>query len=149
MMVGYSMMVVYSTNHTSNCYEMWDHATGGIHTTRHIIWLKRMYFPKVTINPPADGNGIQVTITVQQHSSIRAGEEISIVDSNTIEVDEVDTTNVATVHEDETVEPDEAQEEDNNIPELERPRTRSRRNVKMPDRLIAEMNAAANSSEIQ
>jgi hypothetical protein len=33
------MMVGYSTNHTSDCYEMWDPITGGVHTTRDIIWL--------------------------------------------------------------------------------------------------------------
>jgi hypothetical protein len=86
---------------------MWDPATGSIHATRNIIWLKRMYFPKVTLNPPADCNDIQVTITVQ-HSSIKAGEGIPIVDSDTIEVD---TTDVETVQEDKAVEPDETQED--------------------------------------
>jgi hypothetical protein len=76
------MMVGYSTDHTSDCYEMWDPATGGLHKTRTIIWLKGMYVPKVSLDPPADGDDIQVTITVQ-HSSIKAGEGESIDDSNT------------------------------------------------------------------
>jgi hypothetical protein len=59
---------------------MWDPATVGIHTTRNIIWLMRMYFPKISVTPPAEGDAIQVTITVQ-HSSIEAGEGIPIVDS--------------------------------------------------------------------
>jgi hypothetical protein len=43
---------------------------------------------------------------------------------------------------------DEALEEQE-IPELEGTRTRSGGNIKMPDRLIAEMNAAANNYEIR
>jgi hypothetical protein len=72
-------MVGYSTDHTSDCYKMWDPATGGIHKTCHIIWLKRMYFPKISLYPPEDGDNIQVSITVQ-NSSIEAGEGIPSVD---------------------------------------------------------------------
>jgi hypothetical protein len=79
------MMVGYSADHTSNCYKMWNSATGGIPTTHNIIWLKRMNFPKITVTPPADGNDIQVTITVQ-HSSIEAGEGVPLVDSEATEV---------------------------------------------------------------
>jgi hypothetical protein len=140
------MMVGYSTDHTSDCYEMWDPTTGGVHNTRDIIWLKRMYFPKVTINPPAGGDNIQVSINVQ-HSSIEAGEGTPIVVSNTTEVE---TTNVETVHD---FEPDENQDdkdlEEQEIPETEGQRTRSGRNVKLPDRLITKMNAAANDYEIR
>ncbi len=139
------MMIGYSTDHTSDCYEMWDPATGGVHKTRNIIWLKRMYFPKVSLDPPADGDDIQVTITVQ-HSSIEVGEGEPIDDSDTTEIE---TPNIETIHNDESEESkeDEALEEQE-IPELEGTRTRSGRNVKMPDRLIAEMNAAANDYEI-
>jgi hypothetical protein len=130
---------------------MWDPATGGIHKTCHIIWLKRMYFPKISLYPPEDGDNIQVSITVQ-NSSIEAGEGIPSVDSDIIEVDN---TNVETNQDDEIVEPDEdlegeAQaEEEEETPKDEGPRTGSRRNKKMPDRLIAEMNAAANDYEIR
>jgi hypothetical protein len=92
-----------------------------------------MYFPKISLNPPEDGDDIQVSITVQ-HSSIKAREGTPIVDSDTIEVD---TNNVEPVHYDETVEPDEAQEneaqEEDEIPKDEGPRTRSGRNIKIPD----------------
>jgi hypothetical protein len=125
---------------------MWDPATGGVHKTRNIIWLKRMYFPKVSLDPPADGDDIQVTINVQ-HSSIEVGEGEPINDSDTTEIE---TTNIKTIHNDES----EASKEDEalgeeEIPELEGTRTRSGRNVKMSDRLIAEMNAAANDYEIR
>jgi hypothetical protein len=72
------MMVGYAIGHTSDCYKMWDPATDGIHKTCDIIWLKRMYVPKISLNPPEDGDDIQMSITVQ-HSSI--GEGIPIVDS--------------------------------------------------------------------
>jgi predicted HicB family RNase H-like nuclease len=104
-----------------------------------------MYFPKVSLDPPADGDDIQVTITVQ-HSSIEVGEGEPINDSDTTEIQ---APNIETIHNDESEESkeDEALEEQE-IPELEGTRTRSGRNVKMPDRLIAEMNAAANNYEI-
>jgi hypothetical protein len=140
------MMIGYSTDHTSDCYEMWDPATGGVHKTRNIIWLKRMYFPKVSLDPPADGNDIQVTITVQ-HSSIKAGEGEPIDDSDTTIVG---TMNIEIIHNDESDESkeDEALEEQE-ISELQGTITRSGRNVKMPDQLIAKMNAAANHYDIQ
>jgi hypothetical protein len=139
------MMAGYSTDHSSDCYKMWDPATGGVHKTRNIIWLKKMYFPKVSLDPPADCGDIQVTITVQ-HSSIEGGEGEPINDSHTTEVE---TMNIKTIHNDESDESkeDEALEEQD-IPELERTRTRLGRNVKIPDRLIAEMKAAANDYEI-
>jgi hypothetical protein len=140
-------MVGYSTDHTSDCYKMWDPVTGGVHKTRDIIWLKRMCFPKVSLDPPADGDDIQVTITVQ-HSSIKAGEGELIDDSDTTEVE---TTNIETIHNDESDESKNKDEtlEEQEIPELEGTRTRSGRNIKMPDQLIAEMNAAANDYEIR
>jgi hypothetical protein len=60
--------------------------TGGVHKTRDIIWLKRMYFPKVSLDPPADGDDIKVTITIK-HSSIEAREGEQIYDSDTTEVE--------------------------------------------------------------
>jgi hypothetical protein len=120
---------------------MWDPTTRGIHKTRDIIWLKRMYFPKVLLNPPEDGDDIQVSITVQR-SSIEAGERIPNIDSD--EDEEVDTSHVESVHEEEADNIDDDQEE-----EHQGSKTRSGRSVKMPERLIAEMNVAANDYEIQ
>lgn len=39
------MFVGYPKEHDSDTYEMWDPITGGIHVTRDVIWLKRMYHP--------------------------------------------------------------------------------------------------------
>ena len=36
----------YPDDHPGDCYRMWDPKTGRIHTTRDIIWLHCMYFPK-------------------------------------------------------------------------------------------------------
>jgi hypothetical protein len=38
------MMVGYALDHTGDTYRMWNKATNGIHVTRDVIWLKRMYF---------------------------------------------------------------------------------------------------------
>ncbi len=45
-----------------------------------------MYFPKVSLDPPADGDDIRVTITVQP-SSIKAGEGEPTHASGTTEVE--------------------------------------------------------------
>lgn len=95
-------MVGYTTDHISGCYEMWDPATGRIHTTRYIIWLKSMYFPRISVTPPVDGNDIQVAIITFQYSCIKAEEGIPIVDFETTEVDTVH--EVETVHKEETEE---------------------------------------------
>jgi hypothetical protein len=84
-----------------------------------------MYFPKVLLNPPEDGDNIQVSITVQR-SSIKAGEGIPNIDSD--EDEEVDTSHVESVHDEEADNIDDDQEE-----EQQGSRTRSGRSVKMPD----------------
>jgi hypothetical protein len=36
----------YPDDHPGDCFRMWDPTTGRVHTTRDIIWLHWMYFPK-------------------------------------------------------------------------------------------------------
>ena len=36
----------HAKNHAGDCYRMYDPETGGVHTSRDVIWLKRMYWPK-------------------------------------------------------------------------------------------------------
>jgi hypothetical protein len=55
------MMVDYSINHTGDVYEMWNPTTNRIHTTRNVIWLRRMFYeqpqhvwPKISITPADD-----------------------------------------------------------------------------------------------
>ena len=40
------MMTGYATDHEGDCYRMWDPKTKGIHETRDVIWMKRMYYEK-------------------------------------------------------------------------------------------------------
>jgi hypothetical protein len=40
------MFVGYAVKHPGDTYRMWDPVTGGIHETRDIIWLRRMYYGK-------------------------------------------------------------------------------------------------------
>jgi hypothetical protein len=38
------VFIGYSLEHSSVTYKMWDPKTGGVHTSRDIIWLRRMYY---------------------------------------------------------------------------------------------------------
>jgi hypothetical protein len=40
------MMVGYALNHPGDTYRMYDPKSGGIHETRDVIWLRRMYYQK-------------------------------------------------------------------------------------------------------
>jgi hypothetical protein len=39
------MFVGYATDHAGDVYYMWNPKTNGIHVTRDIVWLKRMFYP--------------------------------------------------------------------------------------------------------
>ena len=45
------MMVGYALNHKPYVYRMWDEDTNRVHTTRYVIWLKRVFFAHTTYNP--------------------------------------------------------------------------------------------------
>jgi hypothetical protein len=40
------MFVGYSKNHPGDTYCMFNPSTGGIHDTRDVIWLRRMFYQK-------------------------------------------------------------------------------------------------------
>lgn len=40
------MLVRYAPSHDGDCYEMWDPIKGAVHTSRDVIWLKRMYYQR-------------------------------------------------------------------------------------------------------
>ena len=54
------MMIGYAIDHTGDCYLMWNPITNGVHTTRDVIWLKRMFFEQplapvtLVVNPHLD-----------------------------------------------------------------------------------------------
>lgn len=132
------MMVGYPPDHTSDCYEMWDPATGGVHTTRDIIWLKRMYFEKLIRLPPPeiDTQGGDLAVKIPQAVILGAGED-------NVQLGYETTDNETT----EAEEGNENETEVENEPEAEAAsegtRTRSGRAVRMPERLIEEMRQQA------
>jgi hypothetical protein len=40
------IFIGYAKDHEGDCYRMWNPLTNGVRTTRHIIWLRRMYYSK-------------------------------------------------------------------------------------------------------
>ena len=61
------MFVGYAKDHAGDCYCMYNPKTGGTHTTRDIIWLRRMYYPRV-----ADG------INAGEGDSESSDDEVSV-----------------------------------------------------------------------
>ena len=43
------MFVGYATDHTGDTYRMWNPERSRVHETRDVIWLKRMFYSKPTI----------------------------------------------------------------------------------------------------
>jgi hypothetical protein len=42
------MMIGYALNHMGDTYRIWNKKTNGVHITRDIVWLKRMFFEAPT-----------------------------------------------------------------------------------------------------
>ena len=66
------MFVGYALDHSGNTYRMWDPITGGVHTSRDVIWLKRMFFeaPVLALDIAVVDD---VEVTIPQHE---AGESL-------------------------------------------------------------------------
>ena len=45
------MMIGYALDHGGDCYRMFNPTTSGVHETRDVIWLHRMYYPPTTPVP--------------------------------------------------------------------------------------------------
>jgi hypothetical protein len=45
------MFVGYAKDHEGDCYQMFNPKTDGVHTTRDVIWLRRMFYPAPTAAP--------------------------------------------------------------------------------------------------
>jgi hypothetical protein len=71
------MFVGYSKNHPGDTYRMYDPSTGGIHDSRDVIWLRRMYYQK-----PLSPKEFQV-----QSDGVLRGEPVN---TPTIKFDDVD-----------------------------------------------------------
>jgi hypothetical protein len=140
------MMAGYSTDHDGDCYQMWDPVTGGVHDTRDVTWMHRMFFERQVSHgiliPPMIIQGIDETPT-------RSGEGIN---DNAVDEETEDGINVETVIEDDDKKDAESKlpmEGDANV--MGNPtapiegvnQTRSGRTIKPPERLIQEISAFA------
>jgi hypothetical protein len=89
--IQWCMMVGYSTNHTGDCYGMWDPSTGGIQQTRDVIWLRQMYFPTIEAVPELAPSGGDIIIdTNLERSTLKVGEGEPSNDYEVETVPEVD-----------------------------------------------------------
>ena len=133
------MFIGYTKDHAENVYCMWDSDTSGIHETRDIIWLKRMYFekPKLiheVIAPVEydadDPYGDEEAGDNFDNFGVREGESDD-------EKSEITDTEQADVMDEEEEEPLDGIQEDAGIV------TRSGRAISKPTRLIEEMGACS------
>ena len=140
------MFIGYPDNHPWDCYQMWDPKTGGVHMTKDIIWLQRMYFPK------APAGSIEVAL-----GSLMMPEPIRIIENDESEAGEGDGI-IATVLRTEDVEQENKQEgRSNNVEPEEKAddavdaiasTTRSGRIIQPLKKLIQTMDASKMSYEI-
>lgn len=144
------MMVGYSTNHTGDCYKMWDPNTGRIHSTRDTIWLKRMYFLKHYLIPelaPSCGD-IIIDTNVNQDLSTLEAREGNPVDYG---VETANKTVNKTDEDEDNIDNAKTTTDEGDLPAPIDPNARTNQSdqtVKTPERLIKEMNAAANNYKI-
>jgi hypothetical protein len=131
------MFVGYALDHAGDVYRMWDPNTSRVHTTRDVIWLRRMFYEK-----PLQNGEIAAPIEfIDDWDTAEDPETISIV-----EAEEGDTSDIADVTgmtgavadaEAEETFFDASTEEDNEAGT----ETRSGRTITKPTRLIEEMRA--------
>ena len=152
------MMVGYALQHTGDTYRMWDPNTNRIHTTRDIIWLKRMFYPKI-IRPEVStgvdneaGEGLEVRI-----ESSGEGVESNDKDDSEEANNENEDANENTVYESgiepeaqeaESTEVDDDEEAVEPLDEAAPVVTRSGRIVRPPSRYKEDLGAIAMSYEI-
>ena len=68
------MFVGYALNHKPDAYRMWDPFTNRVHTSRDVIWLKKMFFGSNMDNGEA---------TADVDESMEAGEDSNLKAPNT------------------------------------------------------------------
>lgn len=77
------MFVGYALEHSGDCYRMWDPETNGIHESRDVIWLKRMYFkPTVT---PAIETPAEIIFDEETPTAVEAGEGTRNEEQDTVD----------------------------------------------------------------
>ena len=137
------MMVGYALDHPGDTYRMYDPKTKGVHVTRDIIWLRRMYYDP-SVNQEAE-IGEQTVIDAQLPNA-EAGEGS--------DVEGLDTNVMTGNNDEESISPDDdingidvvdAVEAENRDDWTEVTR-RSGRAIRPPQRLIEEMAAMATTT---
>jgi hypothetical protein len=127
------IFIGYAKDHEGDCYLMWNPLTNGVHTTRDIIWLRRMYYSKdigfnVTVEPMVLDEPMPDDIVPDQIETVPGlppgGDDVDDVSVGG------ETTPMA------NLQPLDDADEDDDAPEV---RTMSGRVVRPPSRLIAEM----------
>jgi hypothetical protein len=70
------VFVGYATGHSGDTYRMWDPKTGGVHLSRDVIWLRRMYYQ------PNDENNDEPDADDDDAPTLRAEEGVAPAQQN-------------------------------------------------------------------
>jgi hypothetical protein len=131
------MMVGYAPNHTGDTYRMWNPTTGKVHTTRDIIWLRRMYFSpteNVEMNANVDAHdALTIGHAIDMPTGESGNNEPIVVDEPSEESDDND----GNIDDDDESHDDE--DADNKSDDGTKYRTKSGRAIRQSARLIEEM----------
>ena len=75
------VMVGYAPNHAGDVYEMWNPATSGLHTTRDVRWLNRMYYTSV-YSPSTGAVVIKAGESVDHQDDDNDDDDGALIDSS-------------------------------------------------------------------
>jgi Reverse transcriptase (RNA-dependent DNA polymerase) len=115
------VFVGYALGHSGDTYRMWDPKTGGVHVTRDVIWLRRMYYQS------AETNNHYVTVDNENPMPLEAEEGAGQVQNESS---------------DESSDESSSESESSSSSDESVVKTRSGRAVRAPKRLIDEIGAA-------
>jgi hypothetical protein len=133
------MFVGYALDHLGDMYQMWDLETGGVHVSRDIIWMKRMFYEKKDkeeseVNP-METDGVDNNVNVPQQVSAEIGEGNTSENEETKENEEQEQENEEEEHGNDG-------KEDEDEPEEQLTTTHSGRTVIPQQHLIEEAGIA-------
>ena len=75
----------YALNHTGDLYRMWNKYTNGVHVTRDVIWMKRMYYEKLDVVTDLAVSTTVIEEADFQIDTVDESDNIGIIDSGTVE----------------------------------------------------------------
>jgi hypothetical protein len=130
------MFVGYAQDHTGDTYRMWNQATNGVHITRDVIWLKRMYFTK-------DDTATDMSVSPLVIEGVDGNDPDEDGETNESAGETADQPTPETVEEEDSEDESESESEDDEEKQSTPSNsTRSGRSVNKPSRLIEEVGAA-------